>query len=66
MTAAAARSGKIVAVGGVADPDHYRELTALGAVPLIFAAIDSDVIAAGLRQRAVEWLAHVEPRAEAR
>jgi 2-keto-3-deoxy-L-rhamnonate aldolase RhmA len=59
VTAAAKRHGKIAAVGGVADPDHYRELLALGAVPLIFAAIDSDVLAAGLRQRATDWLAQL-------
>jgi 2-keto-3-deoxy-L-rhamnonate aldolase RhmA len=66
VTSAAARHGKLAAVGGVADPEHYRELTALGAVPLIFAAVDSEIIAAGLRQRAVDWLAHVAPPVEAR
>jgi 2-keto-3-deoxy-L-rhamnonate aldolase RhmA len=54
---AALRHGKLAAVGGVADPEQYRELLALGAVPLIFAAIDSDVLAAGLRERANDWLA---------
>jgi 4-hydroxy-2-oxoheptanedioate aldolase len=55
---AAKRQGKLAAVGGVADSDHYRDILALGAIPLIFAAIDSDVLAAGLRSRAAEWLAH--------
>ncbi len=58
VIAAAKRHGKLAAVGGVADPDHYRDILALGAIPLIFAAIDSDVLAAGLRSRASEWLAH--------
>ena len=58
MIEAAKRNGKLCAVGGVADPDHYRELLALGAVPLIFAAIDTDVLLNGLRQRATDWLAH--------
>jgi 2-keto-3-deoxy-L-rhamnonate aldolase RhmA len=57
---AAKRHGKLGAIGGVADPDHYRDLLAIGAVPLIFAAIDSDVLAAGLRQRAADWLAHAK------
>ncbi len=63
---AAKRHGKLAAVGGVADPDHYRDLLALGAVPLIFAAIDSDVLAAGLRQRATDWLAHATPTSAGR
>jgi 4-hydroxy-2-oxoheptanedioate aldolase len=62
VIAAAKRHGKLAAVGGVADPDHYRDILALGAVPLIFAAIDSDVLASGLRQRAGEWLAHAAPK----
>lgn len=62
VIAAAKKHGKLAAVGGVADPDHYRELLALGAVPLIFAAIDSDLIAAGLRARAGEWLAPATAR----
>lgn len=66
VTAAAKRHGKLAAVGGVADPDHYRDLLALGAVPLIFAAIDSDVLAAGLRQRANDWLAHASAASDAR
>jgi len=54
---AAARHGKIAAVGGVADPDHYLDLLAMGVVPLIFAAIDSEILAAGLAQRAEQWRA---------
>jgi 4-hydroxy-2-oxoheptanedioate aldolase len=66
IAAAAKRHGKLTAVGGVADPEHYRDLLALGAVPLIFAAIDSDVLASGLRQRAADWIAHAAPEATAR
>jgi 2-keto-3-deoxy-L-rhamnonate aldolase RhmA len=57
VAAAAARYGKLAAVGGVADPDHYRDLLGMGVAPLIFAAIDSEVLAAGLAQRAEQWCA---------
>ena len=49
---AAARRGKLAAIGGVADPDHYQTLLDMGAVPLIFAAIDTEILAAALTQRA--------------
>jgi 2-keto-3-deoxy-L-rhamnonate aldolase RhmA len=53
---AAARSrGKIAAVGGSADPAQFIELLNAGAAPLIFAAIDSDVLATGLAQRSTDW-----------
>ena len=57
---AAVRHGKLAAVGGVADPEHYRDLLDLGVVPLIFAAIDSEVLATGLAQRAEYWRARSE------
>ena len=53
---AAARShGKLAVVGGSSDPPQFVELLNAGAVPLVFAAIDSDVLAAGLSQRAADW-----------
>jgi 2-keto-3-deoxy-L-rhamnonate aldolase RhmA len=61
VIAAAKRRGKLAAVGGVADPTHYHDLLALGAIPLIFAAI-----AAGLQSRATEWLAHASTKAAGR
>ena len=57
VATAAARYGKIAAVGGVTDPDHYRDLLGMGVAPLIFAAIDSEILATGLAQRAEQWRA---------
>ena len=37
------------------DPALFVELLNAGAVPLVFAAIDTDVLAAGLSQRATNW-----------
>jgi 2-keto-3-deoxy-L-rhamnonate aldolase RhmA len=52
---AARRCGKLAVVGGSADPAQFLELLNAGAVPLVFAAIDNDVLAAGLAQRASDW-----------
>jgi 2-keto-3-deoxy-L-rhamnonate aldolase RhmA len=57
VAAAAARHGKLAAVGGVADPEHYRDLLEVGVVPLIFAGIDSEILATGVAQRAEHWRA---------
>ncbi len=55
VIAAAHARGKLAVVGGCSDPSQCVELLNAGAVPLIFAAIDTDVLAAGLNQRAVQW-----------
>jgi 2-keto-3-deoxy-L-rhamnonate aldolase RhmA len=60
VASAAARHGKLVAVGGVADPEHYLDLLEIGVAPLIFAGIDSEILAAGLAQRAEHWRARSE------
>jgi 2-keto-3-deoxy-L-rhamnonate aldolase RhmA len=52
---AAKRHGKLAVVGGLADPVCCGELFRAGAAPLIFAAIDTDLLATGLVQRAQEW-----------
>lgn len=57
---AADRHGKVAAVGGVADPEHYRDLLGVGVAPLIFAGIDSDILAAGIAERAQHWRARSE------
>jgi 2-keto-3-deoxy-L-rhamnonate aldolase RhmA len=54
IAAANARS-KLAAVGGVSDPDQFLALLNAGAAPLVFAAIDTDLLAAGLGQRAAQW-----------
>jgi 2-keto-3-deoxy-L-rhamnonate aldolase RhmA len=55
VIAAAQSRGKLAAVGGSSDPALFVELLNAGAVPLVFAAIDTDVLAAGLTQRATDW-----------
>jgi 2-keto-3-deoxy-L-rhamnonate aldolase RhmA len=52
---AAKRHGKLAAVGGLADSTQIQELIRVGAAPLIFAAIDTDLLSTGLTQRAQEW-----------
>jgi 2-keto-3-deoxy-L-rhamnonate aldolase RhmA len=55
VIAAARGGGKLAVVGGSSDPALFVELLNAGAVPLVFAAIDTDVLAAGLTQRAADW-----------
>jgi len=55
VIAAARDSGKLAVVGGSSDPNQFAELLNAGAAPLVFAAIDTDVLAAGLTQRATDW-----------
>jgi 2-keto-3-deoxy-L-rhamnonate aldolase RhmA len=55
VIAAARCCGKLAVVGGSSDPALIVELLNAGAVPLVFAAIDTDVLAAGLTQRATDW-----------
>ena len=57
VVTAAARHGKLAAVGGVADANHYQDLLGMGVAPLIFAAIDSEILATALIQRAGQWRA---------
>ncbi|HTB88897.1 MAG TPA: aldolase/citrate lyase family protein, partial [Steroidobacteraceae bacterium] len=55
VIAAAHRRGKLAVVGGSSDSALFVELLDAGAAPLVFAAIDTDVLAAGLTQRATDW-----------
>lgn len=52
---AAANHGKLAVVGGVADTAHFIELVGSGFAPLVFAGIDTDILASGLEQRSGEW-----------
>ena len=61
VTAACARHGKIAAVGGVADAAHFTRLLASGFAPLIFAGIDTDIMAMGLSARAADWRVRLAP-----
>ena len=47
--------GKLAVAGGSSDPELCLELLNFGAAPIIFAAIDTDVLSVGLNQRAQEW-----------
>jgi 2-keto-3-deoxy-L-rhamnonate aldolase RhmA len=55
VIAAARGRGKLAVVGGSSDPALIVELLSAGAAPLVFGAIDTDVLAAGLTQRAADW-----------
>jgi 2-keto-3-deoxy-L-rhamnonate aldolase RhmA len=52
---AARGQGKLAVVGGSSDPELFMQLLNAGAAPLVFAAIDTDLLAAGLSQRAGDW-----------
>jgi 2-keto-3-deoxy-L-rhamnonate aldolase RhmA len=60
VIAAAHRYGKLGVAGGASDPALCMELLNAGAAPIIFAAIDTDVLCAGLNQRAQEWTQRAE------
>jgi 2-keto-3-deoxy-L-rhamnonate aldolase RhmA len=60
VIAAAHRHGKLAVAGGSSDPVLCMELLNAGAAPIIFAAIDTDVLAVGLNQRAQEWTRRAE------
>jgi len=55
IAAAAARHGKIAVAGGIADPAHFVELLGSGFAPLVFAGIDTEVLASGLVRRVADW-----------
>lgn len=61
VTAACARHDKIAAVGGVADPAHFTRLLDSGFAPLIFAGIDTDIMATGLADRTAGWRMRLAP-----
>jgi 2-keto-3-deoxy-L-rhamnonate aldolase RhmA len=60
VIAAAHGHGKLAVAGGSSDPELYLELLKAGAAPIIFAAIDTDVLSAGLNQRAQDWAQRAE------
>jgi 2-keto-3-deoxy-L-rhamnonate aldolase RhmA len=61
VIAASKRRGKLCAVGGLADVKQIQQLIAAGAAPLVFAAIDTDLLSAGLATRAQQWQTHLRP-----
>ncbi|WP_174278364.1 HpcH/HpaI aldolase family protein [Sphingomonas bacterium] len=61
VAAAAARHGKLAVVGGVGDAERFAAVLALGFAPLIFAAIDTELLAGGLAQRADSWRGRLAP-----
>jgi 2-keto-3-deoxy-L-rhamnonate aldolase RhmA len=60
VIAAAHGHGKLAVAGGSSDPELCLELLKAGAAPIIFAAIDTDVLSAGLNQRAQDWAQRAE------
>lgn len=56
---AAKKHRKLAIIGGLKDPEQYRELVACGAAPYIFAAIDTDIFVDILDQRIAKWRAAV-------
>jgi 2-keto-3-deoxy-L-rhamnonate aldolase RhmA len=60
VIAAAQRRGKLAVVGGSSDPALFVELLNAGAVPVVFAAIDTDILATGLTQRATDWSQRIQ------
>lgn len=61
VAAAAAAHGKVAIVGGVPDPAYFLELVGIGFAPLIFAGIDTDILASGVAARAEDWRARLQP-----
>lgn len=61
VAAATRRHGKIAVCGGVGDRNAFQALLDGGFAPLIFAGIDTDIIAAGLAARAGEWRTAPQP-----
>jgi 2-keto-3-deoxy-L-rhamnonate aldolase RhmA len=66
VIAAAHRHGKLAVAGGSSDLALFMELLQAGAVPIVFAAIDTDVLSAGLTQRAQEWIQRSDELRQAR
>lgn len=59
VAAAARAHGKVAIVGGIADPAYFIELVGIGFAPLIFAGIDTDILATGVFARADDWRARL-------
>jgi 2-keto-3-deoxy-L-rhamnonate aldolase RhmA len=57
VIAAGRKHGKLVIIGGLAGPDHYRDLVGLGMAPYVFAGIDTEMIVDVLAQRIEKWRA---------
>jgi 2-keto-3-deoxy-L-rhamnonate aldolase RhmA len=55
VIAAAKQHNKLAVVGGSSDLELFKEMLQAGAVPIVFAAIDTDVLSAGLTQRGQDW-----------
>ena len=56
LAAAARRHGKLLMVGGIADPVRLRELDSLGVCPLRLTGTDTDMLYAGAAARAERFL----------
>ncbi len=61
VAAAAAEHGKVAIVGGIPDPGYFLELVGTGFARLIFAGIDTDILAGGIAARAEDWRTRLQP-----
>ena len=61
--AAARSAGKLAVIGGIAGPEHFSELRALGAAPYVFAGIDTEMLVSACEDRIALWRAIAEPTA---
>ena len=52
---AAKRCNKIAVVGGVANEQHFADVLKMGFAPLVFAGIDTDIMADGVVSRRARW-----------
>jgi len=52
---AAKRYNKIAVVGGVANEQHFADMLKMGFAPLVFAGIDTDIMADGVVSRRARW-----------
>lgn len=55
VAAAAAAHGKLAVVGGLGDGERFDRMLAAGVAPLVFAGIDTDLLADALAARAGSW-----------
>ena len=65
IAAAAARHGKIAVIGGIGNGDEFVEALDMGFAPLIFAGIDTDIMAGGIAQRGADWRSRLAPTGRA-
>lgn len=59
IVAATRAHGKVAIVGGIPDASYFLDLVEMGFAPLIFAGIDTDILAGNIAARADDWRARL-------